>query len=358
MRFLSNFRNLLISPYSTEGENKKSDENNDPERQEQLSLLEAKQKDEIIPYDEQLHEDKIPTEEKSKFQTTQVISEQVIFRPVREQDKETIRMLHEECFPVRYNEDFYESMVLNKMPGGGEDQLMFSCVAVLQSFLCCSSHKDGSYLQSGDVSLEDCNGSAYGPIQPSPLIFSQQNPMLNFYKGKAHANTESDPPEIENGIHNSAIVGFVVGSFFRSSKCPQNIRPLLVRNTKKHSLMFYIMTLGAVPEFRKKGLGSELVKRCLELARSEHKCGVVYLHVIRYNTNAIRFYEKLGFVRITEIPDYYCIDGDNYNCFLYAKFINGNETKPSLFTIISDLFITVWHSFTAPLLSAMRLSTE
>jgi hypothetical protein len=84
------------------------------------------------------------------------------------------------------------------------------------------------------------------------------------------------------------------------------------------------MTVGVITEFRHRDLGSKLVKRIIEMVENCNKdCGAIYLHVITHNNAAIRFYEKLGFVRVKEIHDYYRIDFDNHNCYLYAKYFHG-----------------------------------
>jgi ribosomal protein S18 acetylase RimI-like enzyme len=87
--------------------------------------------------------------------------------------------------------------------------------------------------------------------------------------------------------------------------------------------MFYIMTLGSSEKFRGRGLGSKLINECINICEQVPSCGVIYLHVITYNSTAIRFYERLGFHRIKEIKDYYTIHNESYNCYLYAKFVNG-----------------------------------
>merc|ERR1712062_582878 len=86
----------------------------------------------------------------------------------------------------------------------------------------------------------------------------------------------------------------------------------------------YIMTLGTISKYRHCGLATKLANICIQLAANIPSCGVIYLHVITGNNIAIRLYEKLGFQRIHIVNDYYQIKGQNYNAFLYAKFMNGN----------------------------------
>jgi mycothiol synthase len=59
----------------------------------------------------------------------------------------------------------------------------------------------------------------------------------------------------------------------------------------------YIIQVGVVPEWRRKGLARALIVRTLQAWRDEGKANVV-LHVNVNNPGAIRLYEDLGFVRI------------------------------------------------------------
>jgi len=86
------------------------------------------------------------------------------------------------------------------------------------------------------------------------------------------------------------------------------------------------MTLGTAPEYRKLGLATMLVKQCIQDMVLPHPgCGALYLHVITTNPAAIAFYEQdsLRFHRVKEIPNYYTIDDEFHNCYLYAKYFHG-----------------------------------
>ena len=54
----------------------------------------------------------------------------------------------------------------------------------------------------------------------------------------------------------------------------------------------YVLTLGTVAKYRRRGVSTELLRRCLARAEAEPRCGCVYLHVITYNAAAIAFYER------------------------------------------------------------------
>jgi hypothetical protein len=49
-------------------------------------------------------------------------------------------------------------------------------------------------------------------------------------------------------------------------------------------------------------------------------------------------------VKVQELEDYYSIDGERYNCYVYAKYLNGNKTHNSAagFTLsISSFFYSM-----------------
>lgn len=130
------------------------------------------------------------------------------------------------------------------------------------------------------------------------------------------------------------IAACVVGSFVSSSKMSRRMQALLMPDKTRHSRLFYIMTLGTVTEHRNAGLGSALVGWIESVVQNDSACGGVYLHVITYNETAIRFYERLGFYRVEEIPDYYDIDGKKYASYLYAKYFNGNRGHFSVLRVM------------------------
>lgn len=85
----------------------------------------------------------------------------------------------------------------------------------------------------------------------------------------------------------------------------------------------YILTLGVVDGYRKRGLAKELLWRCVQHYSQDLACKIVYLHVIPYNVPAIRFYEKFGFLCLEELGDFYTVSNQSYSGYLYGYYING-----------------------------------
>ncbi len=80
--------------------------------------------------------------------------------------------------------------------------------------------------------------------------------------------------------------------------------------------MSYISFLCIVPEYRGQGIGAKLLKYAEDHIFSyDHNA---LLFVTSFNTDAIRFYEKSGYVKVGEITDYNFKGAHEY---LYRKTI-------------------------------------
>lgn len=185
---------------------------------------------------------------------------ELYFRKIEPKDRRQVQQLHEEWFPVRYEESFYEELVYNTM----HNEPLYTCVAV---------RKDLAAAEKGEEDIVAC----------------------------------------------------AIGSFLKATRLSGNMQKILIQDNTRHSKLFYLMTLGTVKDYRGHGLGQQMVLKCIEQVHRDVQCGALYLHVITYNNAAIRLYEKLGFSRVTEIPNYYKIHDENYNCYLYAKYFHGKR---------------------------------
>ena len=253
--------------------------------------------------------------------------EKIIFRPLRQSDRDEIQKLHEHWFPVKYSNEFFNEAVRNKTIAG---DWLYSCVAV------ALGEEDEE-----SVSKSACSKEAWGDLAASLNVgdgidFHQLDSRNDVKMVKTSLRTRVDKESV------NCIGGCIIGSFVKSSQCHKETSSLLIRDPICHTQMLYIMTLGTIDKFRNCGLAKTLVEMCVSIAEQIPSCGVIYLHVI--TTGPIEFYEKLGFYQIQEIVDYYTIDGKLHDCYLYAKFINGNYR--SLYSVLYN----VWHRYFAPIL--------
>jgi ribosomal protein S18 acetylase RimI-like enzyme len=180
----------------------------------------------------------------------------VSFRPIQASDLEQVQGLHEEWFPVRYQQEFYDDLVHERMFISGEK--IFTYAAIY--------HDDDNEAQNDVQSCSSWSSSSHNIISDEDFI-----------------------------------VACVVGTFLDVSCVDSTTSSLLVSNPSRYTRLFYIMTLGTVTEFRHARLATTLIKKCIEIVENDSQCGALYLHVITFNTAAIRFYERLGFYRVQEI---------------------------------------------------------
>lgn len=87
----------------------------------------------------------------------------------------------------------------------------------------------------------------------------------------------------------------------------------------------YIMTIGVLPAYRRRGIASFLLDYILEDASKNITILEVYLHVQTTNDDAKNFYIQKGFVMMGTIKDYYrkIMPPD---CFILGKsLVEGHE---------------------------------
>jgi ribosomal protein S18 acetylase RimI-like enzyme len=83
----------------------------------------------------------------------------------------------------------------------------------------------------------------------------------------------------------------------------------------------HVVTLDILPEARRLGLASRLMKEAEQRLR-EAGCTLAYLETAVNNEPALRLYRKLGYKIVRTLPDYYSNEG--LDAFLMAKSL---ETK-------------------------------
>ena len=90
--------------------------------------------------------------------------------------------------------------------------------------------------------------------------------------------------------HNSQVIGFIIGEYksYDDSNSDSN---------------FHILSFGIDKKYRRRGLGSKLIKFIIK--KIKNKCNSVSLYVHYDNTGAISFYEKYGFQRKELLKNYY-----------------------------------------------------
>lgn len=128
------------------------------------------------------------------------------------------------------------------------------------------------------------------------------------------------------------MVGFVLAQFIPSQECDETFN--MFDAGGEPQFVFYILTLGVDKSLRRSGLGTMMLKQCVEHASSNPSCGGVYLHVISYNIPALKFYVKNGFKNLVQFPGFYKIHNRAYSSNLCCFYMNGFQ--PPFFSRIED----------------------
>mmetsp|Transcript_6047 Transcript_6047/g.6953 ORF Transcript_6047/g.6953 Transcript_6047/m.6953 type:complete len:304 (-) Transcript_6047:1666-2577(-) len=198
-------------------------------------------------------------------------------------DIEDIRAINEESFPIKYDDGFYNDVTKRRSKKGRLD----TTVAVV----ACSESKP--YFERCDDSLDG--------LEPYGL--------------------ESSDCGLERDYR---VVGSITGQPKSVAKSDNSIFYELATKDREASC-YYILTLAVTSNHRRFGVATELLNHHVQVAEGIPDCAIVYLHVIHYNKRAIHFYEKNGFRCRRRIRNFYLIDGEHYDAFLYAKYLNGSQ---------------------------------
>ena len=75
-------------------------------------------------------------------------------------------------------------------------------------------------------------------------------------------------------------------------------------NEKGDDFVFYLMTFGVMPHYRRLGIGDWMLQQIAEEGK-RLRITSLRLHVHVENREALRFYQQRGFVQVERIPNYY-----------------------------------------------------
>lgn len=128
-------------------------------------------------------------------------------------------------------------------------------------------------------------------------------------------------------------------------------------SSRTDQTLVYILTLGVVDSYRNLGIGnflffhvflftfeciiffaefydigisaSSLIHEVIKYASSLSSCRAVYLHVISYNNPAIHLYKKMSFQCVRRLYNFYYINGQHYDSYLFVYYVNGGRSPCS-----------------------------
>jgi ribosomal protein S18 acetylase RimI-like enzyme len=267
------------------------------------------------------------------------------FRSILPIDRQQIQRLHEEWFPVEYQEKFYDTLVHGKLvtprhdrrPKDENDVICDEDGALTRPLFTYLACVDDCATWNDDSNVNNDN-EEYGSGGNEGVDVAVAQPDSTF--------TDDDIDEEKfDCTKEHRIAACIVGAKVELGVLPPNLRQLLVPQPHIHSKLFYIMTLGTADDYRGMGLASYLVLQCIQQEiENDQSCGTLYLHVLDTNYAAIQFYEKLGFYCVRLIPNYYTIDGKLRHCYLYAKYFHGNTGHLTLLDMVKRGIHSLWRT--------------
>ncbi|XP_010908486.2 histone acetyltransferase MCC1 [Elaeis guineensis] len=123
---------------------------------------------------------------------------------------------------------------------------------------------------------------------------------------------------------NDELIGFVTTRIIPVTE--SEIEDLLRYDaSRKDQILVYILTLGVVECYRNLGIATSLVREVIKYASSMPNCRAVYLHVIAYNQPAISFYKKMLFKLVRRLPNFYYVQGQHYDSYLFVFYVHGGR---------------------------------
>ena len=123
------------------------------------------------------------------------------------------------------------------------------------------------------------------------------------------------------------IVGLVVADVFALGQCNREDQLILHKSFSFTTPVCYILILGVVKEYRRQGLAGILLQNLISTMSKSTTCKAIYLHVLYSNKQAIQFYESKQFQYRAQLPHYYCINGENFDGFCFALYVNGERVS-------------------------------
>jgi ribosomal protein S18 acetylase RimI-like enzyme len=115
----------------------------------------------------------------------------------------------------------------------------------------------------------------------------------------------------------------------------------------------YLSTFGILPEYQRHGLGTYLFCLTCHILRSFYRTRELSLHMLRSKLSNYEFYTKLGLTAVRVIPQYYNIDGTEYDALAMSTDLVGilDEQNRSDISLSSDLttlrnmrrIVRFWH---------------
>ncbi|XP_071732138.1 histone acetyltransferase MCC1-like [Rutidosis leptorrhynchoides] len=188
---------------------------------------------------------------------------------------------------------------------------------------------------------------SYRPIKPSDLevlvkIHGDLFPIryeIEFFHNVVHGRDIVSWGAVDRNRpdgQNDELIGFVTARIIMAKE--SEIEDMLrFDRSRSDQALIYILTLGVVESYRNFGIATSLIQEVIKFGSSMPNCRAVYLHVISYNNSAIHLYQKMSFLCIRRLHDFYYINGQHYDAYLFIYYVNGSRSPCSPLELVTLL---------------------
>lgn len=205
--------------------------------------------------------------------------------------------------------------------------------------------------------VNHCSNVLYRKIRPSDLsVLQEMHEALfpikyetEFFINVVHGRGIISWAAVDRSrsdSHCDEIIGFVTARVIAASE-GEELDMLGYEISKTERSLIYILTLGVIQPYRNSGIASALLWEVIEYANQMSSCRALYLHVIAYNRPAIMFYQKNMFQCLRRLHNFYTIEGQNHDAFLYVFYVNGGRFPCTAIDALKAAFAYVRGYFTS-----------
>ncbi|KAL7066400.1 acetyltransferase, GNAT family protein [Cryptosporidium serpentis] len=215
----------------------------------------------------------------------------LFIRKISKSDIDQLYDLHKELFPIVYDSQFYDTIISGSTLGWA-------------TIWNCDSNDEfqGQYIVG------------FVTVSQNPQII-----MENDYHYVIR-NTKYKDILDNNTINNKHEIHLETRSINNTNSIiDDKVKDMICEN------LVYILTMGVVQEFRSLGIAKNLIEFTLDYYKIYcPKVEAIYLHVVDYNSKAIKLYRRLGFQELLHWDHFYRIKDQYYGSFLYVYYFNRN----------------------------------
>ena len=201
--------------------------------------------------------------------------EDIVYKPLSQQNLEETKKLHKEWFPVDYSDKFFEN-IFNKK------HYWYFTIGAFYYFI------DKEKNEKKEIILG--------------LALCEWTYVSDYFI--RHTSKNAIKEICRNINFNEEVQSYIKCEDYRC---------------------VYIMTIGVLDEYRKMKIGTNLLNKIIDVALTDNLCVGVYLDVVYYNHIAIKFYQNNNFKKVSTIRNYYNLNGGKYDCSVFLRVFTRKE---------------------------------